>query len=146
MGEPSRITVPATLGSLGRIRAFAREAAEHAGVDARRSYGLQLALDEIATNVVSYGYGPSPGHDAVLGVRAEVTGGALVVTLEDWGKPYDPRTRDLPSEEELGRPLEEREPGGLGIMLAIQGVDRFDYRRVGDRNETVFEVRTGEAK
>ncbi len=142
MGEPSRITVPAALGSLGRIRAFAREAAERAGVGSRRSYGLQLALDEIATNVVSYGYGPSPG-EAVLAVRAEVTGEALVLTLEDWGKPYDPRTRDLPTEEELGRPLEEREPGGLGLMLAIQGVDRFDYRRVGDRNETVFEVRIG---
>ncbi len=142
MGDPARITVPATLDSLGRIRAFVREAAEQAGVDARRSYGLQLALDEIATNVVSYAYGDSP-NDAVLGVRAEVAGNALVVTLEDWGKPYDPRTRDLPTEEELGRPLEEREPGGLGIMLAIQGVDRFDYRRVGDRNETVFEVRIG---
>jgi anti-sigma regulatory factor (Ser/Thr protein kinase) len=145
MGEPKRLTVPASLDSLGRIRAFAREAAQRAGVDARRSYGLQLALDEIATNVVNYGYGPA-GTDARLALRAEVVGGSLVVTLEDWGQPFDPRTREFPGEEELARPLEEREPGGLGIMLAIQGVDRFDYRRVGDRNETVFEVRAGEGK
>jgi len=82
----------------------------------------------------------------VLGLRAEVSGRSLVVTLEDWGQPFDPRTRKLPGEEELSRPLEEREPGGLGILLAIQGVDRFDYRRVGDRNETVFEVRIGEGQ
>jgi anti-sigma regulatory factor (Ser/Thr protein kinase) len=142
MAEPSRITVPATLESLGRLRAFVREAAERAGVDARRAYGLQLALDEIATNVVSYGYGPSR-TDAVLGVRAEIVGGSLVVTLEDWGAPFDPRTRKLPGADELSRPLEEREMGGLGILLAIQGVDRFDYRRVGERNETIFEVRIG---
>lgn len=145
MFEPSRITVPARLDSLARLRTFAREAAERAGVDARRSYGLQLALDEIVTNVVNYGYGPSPA-DAQLALRAEVAGGSLVVTLEDWAVPFDPRTRELPGEDELGRPLEEREPGGLGIMLAIQGVDRFDYRRVGDHNETVFEVRVGEGK
>jgi anti-sigma regulatory factor (Ser/Thr protein kinase) len=69
-----------------------------------------------------------------------------VVTLEDWAAPFDPRTRELPGEEELARPLEEREAGGLGILLAIRGVDRFDYRRVGDHNETVFEVRAGEGR
>ena len=143
MAEPARLTVPATLDSLERLRAFARESAERAGVDARRSYGLQLALDEIATNVVTYGYGPSR-PDGVLALRAEVEGGMLVVTLEDWGAPFDPRARELPGAEELSRPLEERAMGGLGILLAIKGVDRFDYRRVGDRNETIFEVRIGE--
>jgi anti-sigma regulatory factor (Ser/Thr protein kinase) len=142
MAEEDRLTVPATLDSLERLRAFVREAAGRAGVDARRSYGLQLALDEIATNVVSYGYGPSR-PDGVLELRAEVAGGMLAVTLVDWGAPFDPRTRELPGEDELSRPLEEREMGGLGILLAIKGVDRFDYRRVGDRNETTFAVRIG---
>jgi len=145
MSEASRLTLPATLDSLGRVRAFAREAAERAGVDARRTYALQVALDEIATNVVNYGYGPSH-TDGVLGLRAEVAGEALVVTIEDWGPAFDPRKRKLPSEEELSRPLEEREIGGLGIFLALEGVDRFDYRRVGDRNENIFEVRIGAGK
>jgi len=142
MPEPTKLSLPATLESLERVRAFAREAAERAGVDAQRSYALQLALDEIATNVVSHGYGASR-TDGVLGLRAEVTGGALVVTLEDGGPPFDPRTRKLPDEDELSRPLEEREIGGLGIFLALRGVDRFDYRRVDDRNENIFEVRIG---
>jgi hypothetical protein len=31
----------------------------------------------------------------------------------------------------------------LGIFLAFQGVDRFDYRREGDRNINSLEVRIG---
>ena len=57
MPDARRLTLPATLDSLGSVRAFAREAAEQAGVDPRRTYGLQIALDEIATNVVTHGYG-----------------------------------------------------------------------------------------
>jgi serine/threonine-protein kinase RsbW len=142
MPEPTRLTLPAALESLERVRAFAREAAERAGVDPQRSYALQLALDELATNVIVHGYGPSHAGGQ-LGLRAEVSDGSLVVTLEDGGPPFDPRTQALPTAEELARPLEEREPGGLGIFLAVAGVDRFDYRRVGDRNENVFEVRIG---
>jgi anti-sigma regulatory factor (Ser/Thr protein kinase) len=142
VADESRLALPATLDSLARVRAFAREAAARAGVDPRRTYGLALALDEIATNIVNYGYGPShPG--ATIGLRAEIAGGMLRVTLDDAGTTFDPRTRKPPTEEELRRPLEERGVGGLGIFLAIQGVDRFDYRRAGDRNESVFEVRTG---
>ncbi|MCK9463559.1 MAG: ATP-binding protein [Proteobacteria bacterium] len=142
MTETDRLTLPATLESLERIRAFAREAAVRAGLDPQRSYALQLALDEIATNVVSYGYGPSR-TDGRLALRSEVAGGALVVVLEDWAPAFDPRTRELPTEEDLSLPLEERNTGGLGIFLAVKGVDRFDYRRVGDKNETIFEVRIG---
>ena len=145
MVEPTTLTLPATLESLERVRSFAREAAERAGVDPQRSYALQLALDEIATNVVNYGYGPS-SSDGLLELRAEVAGGALVLTLSDWGPPFDPRAHELPGEDELSRPLEEREVGGLGIFLAVKGVDRFDYRRLGDRNETIFEVRIGAPK
>ena len=47
----------------------------------------------------------------------------------------------MPEAEDLAKPLEERDIGGLGIFLTIQGVDRFDYRREGDRNLNVFAVR-----
>ncbi len=143
MAEPTTLTLPATLASLERLRLFARQAAEQAGVDAERAYGLQLAIDEIATNVVTYGYGANRS-DGLIEIRAAVAAGALQLTLADWGPPFDPRSQQMPGENELERPLEEREAGGLGIFLARRSVDRFDYRRVGDRNETVFEVRVGQ--
>lgn len=138
------LTLPATLDSLARVREYIRDTAERAGVDPQRTYTLQLALDEITTNVIVYGYA-SAKQKGSIALHAEKAGDALVVTLEDWGPPFDPRTRQLPDEEDLSQPLEERAIGGLGIFLAVKGVDRFDYRREGDRNLNIFEVRTGAA-
>ncbi len=67
----------------------------------------------------------------------------LVFTLEDHAQAFDPRTMQMPEVEDLAKPLEEQTIGGLGIFLAAQGADRFDYRREGDRKLNIFEVRSG---
>ena len=135
-------SLPAVLDSLAELRRFAREAATAAGVDESKSYQLQLAVDEIATNIISYGYGDA-GASSLVTISSEVRDGRLVVTLEDTAPAFDPRDRSLPEAEDLERPLEERGIGGLGIFLAVNGVERFDYRREGERNLNIFEVRIG---
>jgi anti-sigma regulatory factor (Ser/Thr protein kinase) len=37
--------------------------------------------------------------------------------------------------------LAERPIGGLGIFLAMENVDRFDYEFVGGRNRNIFFVK-----
>jgi anti-sigma regulatory factor (Ser/Thr protein kinase) len=133
-------SLPAVLDSLAEIRRFVKEAADAAGIVEARAYQLQLAVDEIATNVILYGY-KDAGVSAVVSVGSEMRDGALVITLEDQAPAFDPRTMEMPEAEDLAKPLEERSIGGLGIFLAIQGVDRFDYRREDGRNINVFEVR-----
>ena len=133
-------SLPAALDSLAELRSYVKEAAGGAGIDEVRAYKLQLAVDEIATNIISYGY-KDVGESAVISIRGEIRDGALVITLEDHAQPFDPRTVRMPDAEDLAKPLEELAVGGLGIFLAIQGVDSFDYRREGDRNLNIFEVR-----
>lgn len=130
---------PAVLDSLTELRRFAREAAAVAGVDETKSYQLQLAVDEIATNIINYGFAETD-TSSVVTISSEVRDGRLVVTLEDTAPAFDPRSSALPEAEDLERPLEERGIGGLGIFLAVSGVDHFDYRREGDRNLNIFEV------
>ena len=137
-----KLTLPAELASLAELRRYAKDAAARAGIEEERAYQLQLAGDEIATNIISYGYKEGDASAGIT-IGGEIRGGALVLTLEDHGTAFDPRTRPMPGEEDLAKPLEERTIGGLGIYLAIQGVDRFDYRREGERNLNIFEVRTG---
>jgi anti-sigma regulatory factor (Ser/Thr protein kinase) len=134
-----RKSFPAVLDSLAGIRAYVQSAAEAAGLDGKATYNLQLAVDEIATNVIAHGY-QEAGLQGDLSVEAESTAADLTVTLRDRGAPFDPRTRDLPDEEDLAKPLEERREGGLGIFLAFAGVDRFDYRREHDTNINIFVV------
>lgn len=132
-------SVPAVLDSLSDLRGYVKEAAAGAGIDEARSYKLQLAVDEIATNIILYGY-KDAGAGAAISIDGEIRDGALVITLEDHAPAFDPRTIPMPDAEDLAKPLEEREIGGLGIFLAVQGVDRFDYRREDDRNLNVFVV------
>lgn len=136
---------PAVLDSLEKMRRFVEEAAEAAGLDRSRAYKLQLAVDEIATNIVMYGFGNAHPEETVV-IRGEKTDSSLIITLEDAGPAFDPEGRKLPSEADLARPLEERGIGGLGIFLAVKGVDRFDYERRDGKNYNIFEVSLSRAE
>lgn len=139
-----RLSVPATLESLEKLRRYAGEAAAGAGIDESRAYGLQLAVDEIATNIITYGYkGEDPA--ATLSIRADIRDGSLIVITEDRAPAFDPRTSPAPDAGQLAKPLEDRPMGGLGIYLAIHNVDRFNYRREGERNLNIFELRIAPA-
>lgn len=134
------LTVPADLESLDDIRRYVTAAAEASGLGKSAAYRLYLAVDEIATNIITYGY-QDQGLCGDVVVSSEITDEALTVTLEDCGEAFDPRTHDMPDAGDLAVPLSEREIGGLGIFLALNGVDEFGYRRAGDRNINSFTMR-----
>jgi anti-sigma regulatory factor (Ser/Thr protein kinase) len=134
-----QLVLPATVNVLGDVRQFVKNAAAQAGLDRKSTYNLQLALDEIVTNVILYGYEAS-GLTGNIVLKSDITEKSLVITLEDTGIAYDPRTREMPDEVDLSKDLVDRPIGGLGIYLAINGVDEFNYERAGNRNINTFTV------
>ena len=126
-----------TLDSLGLIRDYVKAAATMAGLDKKRTYDLCLAVDEIATNIILHGY-EDAGISGEVVVQAKMDGPTLTITLEDEGKSFNPLEKTTPTEEDLTRPLEERPIGGLGLFLAIKGVDEFKYERIHGRNRNIF--------
>lgn len=130
------LTVPATFDSLTEIAAFVLKAADAAGVGGQARYRLRLAVDEIATNVVVHG---CAGQAGTIDLCATMDDQALTVAMEDSGAEFDPRMAAPPQKMDL--PPDQRDMGGLGVFLALQGVDRFFYERVGDRNRNVFIVK-----
>ena len=129
--------VPGTVESLGSIREFVRSKAAEAGLDKKRVYRLQLAVDEIAANIALHGY-EEQGLAGDIEVQAEVESDRLTITLVDSAIPYDPYSRVMPSD--LDAPLHERAIGGLGVFLAINNVDEFLYRFNGGQNHNIFVV------
>ena len=129
------LTVPGTLDSLGLIRSFVKAAASEAGTDRKRAYRLQLAVDEIATNIITHGYAET-GSEGNLELKSWLTDATLTVVIEDTAMPYNPFEQAVPAT--LDMPLDERPAGGLGVYLAIRSVDNFLYERDGDRNRNVF--------
>ena len=133
------LTLPGELESLSAIGRYVADAAVAAGLDRDAAYRLRLAVDEIATNAVVHGY-QEGGISGLVTVSATLDERALLIAVEDTARPFDPTAMTLPGEEELDRPLEERSIGGLGVMLAREGVDDLRYERVDGRNRTIIVV------
>ena len=108
MSEKS-LTVPGTLDSLKAIAAHVMKAAAEAGLDKKVAYRLRLAVDEIATNIVTHGYDEAELEGEIV-VKSNIEEKALTICLEDTGVAYDPQLNQTP--DGLDLPLEERQIGG----------------------------------
>lgn len=139
--EPLR--VPARLEALGAIRAYVGQAAEAGGIDKRAAYRLRLAVDEIATNIIVHGRPGAHGDETIV-VSAVIDDEAVRVVLEDGGPEFNPLAREGAPDPQ--QPLEERPVGGLGVFLAVNGVDRFHYDRVGTTNRNTLIVHRGSSE
>ena len=131
------LTVKGTLEALGPVREYVKAAAAAAGLDRRTTYRLSLAVDEIATNSVVHGYAEAH-RQGDLKVIAKLDAQSFSITLEDTGAPFDPHRIPPPANLEL--PLEQRSIGGLGVYLALKGVDQFIYEYSGNRNRNTFVI------
>lgn len=128
---------PGVVDSLDPLREYISALAAQAGLGKKPTYSLILAVDEIATNIILYGY-ERAGIVADFTVLGEITDSELIVILEDVAKPFDPLSRKLPDAEYLATDLEDREIGGLGIFLTVNGVDEFSYEYAGEKNRNKF--------
>src|ERR1700687_4825708 len=125
------LTLPATLESLEPLVEYVRSAAAAAGLDRKATYRLRLAVDEIATNIITHGYAEANLAGDVV-VHTSVEDEQLVVTLEDWAPAFDPRLQEEP--DHIDKPSDERPIGGLGVFLALKSVDGLDYEYRANKN------------
>ena len=88
------------------------------------SYAVNLAIDEILTNTIEYGYEDDERHRIEVIVRVEE--GSLVVVIVDDSMPFD---LGIAPERDLDASLEDTALSGLGLFLVHQMMDSVDYRR-----------------
>jgi len=130
----------ANLDSLEQIREFLTDSAVKLELEKSRTYKLCLAVDEIATNIINYGYLKSGITEGIIDVTVTSTSELLTVILEDAAIPFNPFENKIPGVDVLALPLEERPIGGLGIMLAKENVDEFRYEFENGKNRNIFNV------
>ena len=119
---------------LDRVADAVEAFGEAHGLPARLRFQIRLVLDELLTNIISYGY-PEDG-DHLITVAMGQEGSRLRFVLEDDARPFDPLTARTP--DTTGIP-EERRIGGLGIHLVRTIMDRVAYERVGGTNRLILE-------
>ena len=128
-----RMTIGADPGEVARVNAAFAEFADAHAVPASIRRSMNVVLDELLNNTISYGFAGREGGEVT--VEAELSPDRLSVTLTDDGRPFDPFGMAAP---DTTLPVEERRIGGLGIHLVRRMMDEVSYQRRADRNVVVL--------
>jgi anti-sigma regulatory factor (Ser/Thr protein kinase) len=99
------------------------------------TFKMALILEEAVTNVINHAFADLPPPHMIR-VRLDIAIERIIAEVVDNGHPFDPLARPDP---ELSRSIEERQPGGLGILLMRRMTDRIEYRRSNGDNRLVLE-------
>jgi serine/threonine-protein kinase RsbW len=119
------------LSELARVAMLVEHFGSEHQLSRRTIFEINLALDEVLTNVVSYAYADDGVHHITVNLSITPDRSAVLLRVEDDGRPFDPTAATAP---DLNLPLEQRPVGGLGIHLVRQLVDDLAYCRERDRN------------
>lgn len=113
------------------IQAFEEFGRAHVVADGTR-WRVQLALDEILSNIVRHG---DEGSAAGVDLTFSLAGGVVAVEVVDQSRAFNPLLAPEPC---TSGPLQDREPGGLGIALVRRLMDEALYERRHNRNYFVM--------
>ena len=118
--------------SLDKLLCMVDQFGEALGLVPRDLFKIRLALDELVTNILSYGCKET--CPANIFVRVCLDRDVLSIRLQDDARPFNPLEAPSP---ELDLPLEERiKPiGGMGIHIVKGIMDSIDYLRVEGKNQ-----------
>lgn len=130
-----RIEIESDLEELPRLAEFIGTFADAHALAPQVTMQLNLALEELVTNVIQHGY---VGESGSIHLELEREGDTIRAELKDRARAFDPFTA---AEPELDASLEDRKIGGLGVHLVREFADSFAYRREGDENQVRISMR-----
>jgi sigma-B regulation protein RsbU (phosphoserine phosphatase) len=138
----SSITLNACFAEFPALANFIAAELDKASCPAKARGQIELAVEEIFVNIVNYAYHDQPetgekemeiGELQSVGeVTVECVTGAesnrttMTLSFTDSGCPFNPVEYAAP---DTGMPLEERQPGKLGILIVRKTMDTIFYSR-----------------
>ena len=96
-------------------------------------HDIQMALDELLTNIVNYGYEDTDEHQ--IDIHFGVNDDAVKVEIVDDSKPYNILEKDNP---DISLSMEDKPIGGLGIFLIKKLMSKVDYYTEEGKNHLVM--------
>ena len=135
MKDRLKLKIEGKLENLSLIGDFIGDSMREFGLDNRKIFDVQMAVDEACTNIIEYGYANEGG---TIDIACQRRGEEIVVVIKDTGKPFDPTTVQPP---DLNTSLEERKAGGLGIYFMKTLTDEVRYEFKEGKNVLTMVVR-----
>ncbi len=108
---------------LDEIAEFVQAAAHTRGLEDQQTDDVRLAVDEACSNIIEHAY--EGRTDGTIEISCARRGDEFIVTIRDYGKPFDPQRIARP---DTHVPLAKRNVGGLGLLFIYKSMDRVEWR------------------
>lgn len=133
MSEPLHLKIVNSFDAIPAANDTATAWLEANDVSPGAAYLANLAIEELVTNSIKYGYDDSAQHE--VEVTLAIDSGALVITVVDDGHAFDPLAQAAPDTEMA---MADRPIGGLGIHLLRKMSDTMTYERRDHQNRVTM--------
>lgn len=114
---------------LERVNQFVEEIGDELGLDMEMLMNLNLVIEEMVVNVISYAY--PEGTTADIELLAESDGKELTFVLSDKGKAFDPTAKES---ADMNVNPADRDLGGMGIFIVKNIMNEVSYQRLEGKN------------
>ena len=133
---------PAEPEQLEPVQRFVEQQIERYDCSARVRFQLDVAVEEIFINIAKYAY--RPGQAGQAAVRCCVGGDPLQVTIQfqDQGVPFNPLAKE---DADITLTAQERQIGGLGILMVKKSMDAVRYSYEDGKNILTIQKNIGAA-
>lgn len=132
--DAAELTVPAELANIEKVLEFLDAELEKLGCSMKANAQIDVAADELFSNIARYAYGEGAGEATVRVEKAE--GRQVRIEFIDSGMPFDPTSTEAP---DVSLPADERGIGGLGIFIVKNTMDGLFYERRGNKNTVTIQ-------
>lgn len=133
MADPYSFELTNKIDELERLGRQLENFGNTAGLTKKCLFQINLAMDELFTNIVTYGYPDEGIHN--IQFELSLIDGEVLIRIEDTGVPFDPANADIPEPEAA---IENCKVGGLGLHLVRKLMDEIRYERSGAKNITTL--------
>ena len=123
------LTIKNDVHEVKRFSEFMKSAIEKLNVDTSLARQLRLAVEEAVVNVIDYAYPIDSEGDIIINMMYD--GNTLRFKIIDTGVAFDPTAKQR---TDTTLSAEDRQIGGLGILLVRELMDSINYERIDGKN------------
>jgi serine/threonine-protein kinase RsbW len=127
------LTLHSSLAEVQRLGEEFGHFADRNHLRAEVRFAVNLALEEIVTNIITHGY--RGRADQSISVEVIVGPDEVRARIEDSAQAFDPLQLPPP---DISAPLAQRQVGGLGVHLSKKLLDGLEYSRMDGKNRLDF--------
>ncbi|MCG8551205.1 MAG: ATP-binding protein [Desulfobacterales bacterium] len=115
--------------SVCRIQEFVKSALSVEAANKTKCFAIDLIIEELIINIATYSIKNLTAD--FIAVCTDIEDETLFIEITDNGPAFNPLEK---SDPDIFMPLEDRQPGGLGIYLVKKFVKDIQYERKDHKN------------